>query len=178
MQRTRVARIRKEIGSMKKLVSVIIALFIALLASVSYAETISVGGNEIVYNSQEELHAIFAAVKEHMVYEYKTILFDAEIYDATRYVVGETFPAGRYYVYPVVVSDKDTDLYPQLIWWDKGVDDDSYWESDYICAQWCRTIVLSDGMKIEFSWDDDQRGVCIAMQKLPDNPTNLMDAFD
>ena len=48
----------------------------------------------------------------------------------------------------------------------------------HVCAGWRYTIELTEGMKIQFSWDADERGVCIAMQKMPDHPESLMDAFD
>ena len=147
------------------------------LTSVSCADTINVDGMEIEYNSSDELQALFVAIKKHMASEHKIVLFDAATYDASTYIVGETFPAGRYYVYPVVVSETNNDLYAQLRWWDKDKLDD-YSFTDYVCAQWCRTIELTDGMKIQFDWDEDQRGVCIALQKLPDTPTNLMNIFD
>ena len=161
---------------MKKIITAIVALLITLLVPVAYAGTISVGDIEIEYNSPEELQAIFSAVKEQMVSDYKTILFDAETYDSTTYIIGETFPAGRYYVYPVVVSETNNDLYAELRWWDKDKVEEYYW-TDYVCAEWCYTVELTDGMKIEFSWNDDQRGVCIAMQQLPNAPTSLMDIF-
>ena len=162
---------------MKKPILAIIILLIVFLVSVSYANVISVGEIKIEYNSAEELQAIFVAVKENMASVYKTVLFDAETYNETTYIVGETFPAGRYHVYPVVVSETNNDLYAQLLWWAKDEIDQSFC-TDYVCAQWCRTVELTDGMKIKFSWDEDQRGVCIAMQKLPNAPTNLMNIFD
>lgn len=162
---------------MKKLISVIVALLITLLASVSYADTIRVGNVEIKYSSLEELHKIYAAVKEEMASEYKTVLFDAETYAGQTYIVGETFPAGRYYVYPVVVSDTNTSLYAQLLWWNKDKVNE-YFCSDYVCAEWCNTVELTDGMKIKFAWKETERGVCIAMQKLPTAVDNLMSIFD
>lgn len=162
---------------MKKLISIIVALLIALLASGSYADTIIVGNIEIEYNSLEELQAIYGAIKERMASDHKTVLFDAETYDSTTYIVGETFPAGRYYVYPVVVSETDNDLYPKLRWWSKDEVNEDY-STDYVCAEWRNTVELTDGMKIGFSWNKNQRGVCIVMQKLPENPTNLMGIFD
>lgn len=162
---------------MKKTITAVVALLITLFVPVAHAGVISVGNIEIQYNSPEELQAIFSAVKEQMVSDYKTILFDAETYDAATYIVGETFPAGRYYVYPVVVSETNKDLYAKLLWWDKD-EVENYSCTDYVCAQWCHTVELTDGMKIEFSWEDNQRGVCIAIQQLPAKPDSLMDAFN
>ena len=164
---------------MKKITILMVALILIMVstASISYADTISVGNNEIVYDSQEDLEAIYAAIIERMANDYNTILFDADTYDSTSYIIGETFPAGRYYVYPVVVSETNTDLFAKLLWWDKDAIDE-YFCTDYVCAEWCYTVTLTEGMKIEFSWDEDQRGVSIAMQQLPDTPESLMDIFD
>ena len=161
---------------MKKILALIFAALIMSSLLVSYADTITVGNTEIEYSSQEELLEIYAAVKERIASEYKYVLFDADTYDRTTFIVGETFPAGRYYVYPVVVAEENTDLYAKLLWWNKD-EIDEYSCTDYVCAEWCQTIELTDGMKIEFSWDGDQRGVCIAMQRAPEKPESLMDAF-
>lgn len=162
---------------MKKFTLIVATIFATFLVALSYADTITVANTVIEYNSQEELLQIYGAIGEHIASEYKVVLFDANTYDRTTYIVGETFPAGRYYVYPVVVSDTNTDLYASLLWWNKE-EVNNYFCSDYVCAQWCRTIELTDGMKIEFQWDEDQRGVCIALQKLPSTPNNLMNIFD
>lgn len=161
---------------MKKFFSLFLSLMLVTTMAVAYASTFVVNDTEIEYESVQDLQKIIAVVNKQMVAECKTILFDAATYDAATYIVGETFPAGRYYVYPVVVSDVDTDLYPKVIWWNKE-DVTKMTASDYVCAQWCYTIELTDGMKVKFDWDGDQRGVCIAMQKMPSTPTNLIDIF-
>lgn len=161
---------------MKKLVTVIV-LTLLLLLSIAHADTLDTGNAIIEYDSIEDLQTVYTAVLERMVADYKTILFDAGTYDRATFIIGENFPAGRYYVYPVVVSDTDTDEYAKLCWWNADKVDE-YFCSGYVCAKWCYTVELTDGMKIEFEWDGDQRGVCIAMQQAPDTPTNLMNLFD
>ena len=162
---------------MKKLFSVVIALLVILLTSVAYADTITVGDIEIEYNSLEDLQAIYGAIKERMASDYKTVLFDADTYDAATYIVGETFPAGRYLVYPVVVSEANIEFYPILAWWDK-TEIDNYSCTSLVRAHWYSTVELTDGMKIEFSWIEDQRDVFIAMQLVPSAQTNLMGIFE
>ena len=163
---------------MRKFISIIVFACFVLGLSVSYAGTIKIGGTDIEYNSIEELQDYFASIKKRISEEYKTVLFDAETFDDRVFKVGENFPAGRYYVFPIVVSDENTDPHPEIDWWEKGKmpDKDSY--TGRACAEWRHTIELTDGMSVRFDWDDDERGVCIAMQKMPSDPISLMDAFD
>lgn len=161
----------------KKFFALFIFFCVVVLSSVSYADVIDVGDNHIEYDSLDQLQEVYAALLGRIGSQFKTVLFDADTYESATFIIGETFPSGRYYVYPVIVSDKDTDEYPEVLMWDKDKIDEKY-STDYVCAQWCRTIELTDGMKIKLHWDVNQRGVNIAMHKLPEDNFNLMEAFD
>lgn len=163
---------------MKKFVALLMAGCLSVTPMTVLADTIDIGDNKIEYDSIEELQKIFTAIKERMASDYKVVLFDADTYDDVSYIVGETFPAGRYYVYPVSPTDEDTLYSTRLYWWNKE-DIENYSCTDYICAHWKSAVTLTEGMKIQFDWlEYTPHDMCIAMQKVPDSPTNLMNIFD
>lgn len=162
---------------MRKLFALVVA-FVLLFVSGACADKLNAGNIVIEYNSMEDLQAIYAAVLDCMASDYKTMLFDADTYDRATFIVGKTFPAGRYYVYPVDISGTNTGvLTSKLIWWNAN-EVGNYNAVGGVYVWSCETVELTDGLTMQFFWDEDERDVYIAMQQQPDAPTNLMNLFD